>query len=373
MDRPKTEEELLAILREGRPVHTLGSGTKLHWGPPPAPEARAVSLAGLDRIVAYEPGDLVVTVQAGALLSDLQATLAREGQWLPLDPPYARATIGGILAANSSGPRRLAYGTARDLLLGLRVAGPDGRVTRSGGRVVKNVTGYDLHKLHIGAFGTLGVLLEASFKLRPLPERRALFVLPCPTLRKAHEVLLSVFASRLRPAALEAIDARLFPLTDAPAAALVGVEASAPVVERHARELQAIAGGFERREGPAAEDIWTRLRDLPALGPDRIRVRIGARPHDLPALLPEGPPLWIRAGNGLAWAHLEPGPGVAETVLAWHRRAAAREGYAVVESAPQDGPDRAHLPWGFPDDPLMKAIRAARDPARVLNPGRVTL
>ncbi|MFN3485814.1 MAG: FAD-binding oxidoreductase, partial [Planctomycetota bacterium] len=215
MDRPKTEEELLAILREGRPVHTLGSGTKLHWGPPPAPEARAVSLAGLDRIVAYEPGDLVVTVQAGALLSDLQATLAREGQWLPLDPPYARATIGGILAANSSGPRRLAYGTARDLLLGLRVAGPDGRVTRSGGRVVKNVTGYDLHKLHIGAFGTLGVLLEASFKLRPLPERRALFVLPCPTLRKAHEVLLSVFASRLRPAALEAIDARLFPLTDA--------------------------------------------------------------------------------------------------------------------------------------------------------------
>ncbi|MFN3485218.1 MAG: ATP-binding protein, partial [Planctomycetota bacterium] len=161
--------------------------------------------------------------------------------------------------------------------------------------------------------------------------------------------------------------------TDAPAAALVGVESSAPVVERHARELQAIAGGFERREGPAAEDIWTRLRDLPALGADRIRVRIGARPHDLPALLPEGPPLWIRAGNGLAWAHLEPGPGVAETVLAWHRRAAAREGYAIVESAPPDLAGRASLPWGFPDDPLMKAIRAARDPARVLNPGRVTL
>lgn len=374
MDRPKTEEELLAILREGRPVHALGSGTKRHWGPGPAPDARPVSLSALDRIVAYEPGDLVVTVQAGALLSDLQATLAREGQWLPLDPPYAAATIGGILAANSSGPRRLAYGTARDLLLGLRVAGPDGRVTRSGGRVVKNVTGYDLHKLHIGAFGTLGVLLEASFKLRPLPERRAVFVVPCPSLRRAHEMLLAIFASKLRPAALEVIDARLLKLADAPAAALVGVEASAPVVERHARELRGIAGGFERLEGPAAEDLWARLRDLPALGPDRIRVRIGARPHDLPGLLPEeGPPVWIRAGNGLAWAYLEPEPEVTGRVLDWHRRAAAREGYAVVESAPPDLPGRSSLPWGFPDDPLMKAIRAARDPARVLNPGRVPL
>jgi glycolate oxidase FAD binding subunit len=240
--------------------------------------------------------------------------------------------------------------------------------------VVKNVTGYDLHKLHIGAFGTLGVLLEASFKLRPLPERRAVFVVPCPSLRRAHEILLAVFASRLRPAALEAVDARLLKLADAPAAALVGVEASGPIVERHARELRGFAGGFERLEGPEAEDLWARLRDLPALGPDRIRVRIGARPHDLPELLPEeGPPLWIRAGNGLAWAHLEPGPEAAEAARAWHRRAAARGGYAVVESAPPDLADRASLPWGFPDDPLMKAVRAARDPARVLNPGRVPL
>jgi glycolate oxidase FAD binding subunit len=373
MDRPRNEEELRAILREGRPVHAFGSGTKLHLGPGPAPGTRPVCLRALDRIVAYEPGDLVVTVQAGALLSDVQAALAREGQWLPIDPPFAAATIGGILATNSSGPRRLAYGTARDLLLGLRVAGPDGRATRSGGRVVKNVTGYDLHKLHIGAFGTLGVLLEASFKLRPLPERRAVFVRPCPSIRQAHEILLAVFASKLRPAALEALDGRLLPLTDAPAAALVGVEGSAPIVERHERDLRAIAGGFERREGAAADEVWTRLRDLPERLKDRVRVRIGARPYDLPELLPEGPPLWIRAGNGLAWAHLEPGPEAATAARGWHRRAAAREGYAAVESAPPDLVGRESLPWGFPDDPIMKAIRASRDPARVLNPGRVPL
>jgi len=156
---PENEEALLDLLGAGQPVHATGSGTKLHHGPGLVKEMQTVSLRKLGKITSYEPGDLVVTVQAGARLADLQTALSENNQWLPLDPPYGEATIGGILATNSSGPRRLGYGTMRDHLIGLRVAGPEGQVTRSGGRVVKNVTGFDLHKLHIGAFGSLGVIL----------------------------------------------------------------------------------------------------------------------------------------------------------------------------------------------------------------------
>ena len=137
---PETEEALIDLMAAGEAVHAIGSGTKQHHGPGLLKDAQAVCLRKLDRITAYEPGDLVVTAQAGVLLADLQEKLAEQNQWLPLDPPYTGATIGGILATNSSGPRRLGYGTARDHLIGLRVVGPNGIVTRSGGRVVKNVT-----------------------------------------------------------------------------------------------------------------------------------------------------------------------------------------------------------------------------------------
>ena len=176
---PQSEAELVELVRAGKPLQVIGSGTKRHHGHAPAAEGRTVSLRKLCKITAYEPGDLVVTVQAGTRLVDLQAELAKRNQWLPLDPPYAEATIGGILGANSSGPRRYGYGTIRDHLLGIRVVGADGGLTRSGGRVVKNVTGFDLHKLHVGAYGSLGIVTEASFKLRPRPDLSAAFVFPC--------------------------------------------------------------------------------------------------------------------------------------------------------------------------------------------------
>src|SRR5712675_1298598 len=164
----QSEEELVELLHADAPIQVLGSGTKRHHGP-----------AG----------------PAGTRLVDLQAELAKRQQWLPLDPPYADATIGGILASNSSGPRRYGYGTVRDHLLGTRSVGADGVVTRSGGRVVKNVTGFDLHKLHIGAFGSLGIVTEASFKLRPKPDISAAFVFPCASVEEAHALLLRVFDS----------------------------------------------------------------------------------------------------------------------------------------------------------------------------------
>ena len=152
-------------------VITAGGGTKLGIGNPPEGVDLILSTSRLDQVLEYEPADLTVTVEAGIRLAALQAKLAEHGQYFPLDPPYAdRCTIGGITATNASGPSRLRFGSARDLVLGMRVVQSSGTVVKSGGKVVKNVAGYDLNKLYLGSFGTLGILTEISLKLQPLPE-----------------------------------------------------------------------------------------------------------------------------------------------------------------------------------------------------------
>lgn len=367
---PSTVEELADILRAGKPVHTIGSGTKLHHGPAADPGVETVSLRQLSRITFYEPGDLVICAQAGLRLAALQAELAKHNQWLPLDPPYPEATIGGILATNSSGPRRLAYGSARDHVLGLSVMGAEGQVTRSGGRVVKNVTGYDLHKLHIGAFGTLGAIVEANFKVRPRPEVSAAVVFPRDNVKDAHALLLKVAASPLRPVALEALDGRLKHIIDGKALAIVGLEGSRPVIERHCRELEKMGGKHGVLEGARAEPLWTAIQKLPVGLKDFVRVRIAAKPHDLPKFVPDAP-AWISAGLGIARVDLTPAGDVAKKVKQWHERAAIAGGYAVVESAPLDVPSRDALPWGVGSIPLARALRESKDPAKRLNPGRM--
>ena len=369
---PQSEAELVELVRAGAPLQVIGSGTKRHYGPAPATEGQTVSLRKLNRITSYEPGDLVVTVQAGAKLTELQAELLKRNQWLPLDPPYAEATIGGILGANSSGPRRYGYGTIRDHLLGTRVVGADGVITRSGGRVVKNVTGYDLHKLHIGAFGSLGIVTEASFKLRPRPDISAAFVFPCASVEEAHALLLRVYDSKLRPVALEALDGRLKHIIDGAALAIVGVEGTRPVIDRHYRELQQMAPKLGLLEGERADPLWNALRKLPDALKDYVRLRIGAKPHELRKLLPSAP-LWISVGTGIARADLEPASDLHFSVRRLADKAAQAGGYVVTESAPLDMAGREKLVWGPTDSALMKGIRSLRDPKRILNPGRVTV
>src|SRR5262249_8238640 len=155
----------------GVAVIPWGGGTAVSVGTPTARNAIVVGLRRFDRLVEHEPGGLTVTVQAGVTIASLQAALGTRGQWLSLDPagagPAPRATVGGVLAANASGPRRHLYGTARDLLIGVTVVTADGEVVRGGGKVVKNVAGYDLPKLFVGSYGTLGIIVEATLKLRP--------------------------------------------------------------------------------------------------------------------------------------------------------------------------------------------------------------
>jgi glycolate oxidase FAD binding subunit len=386
---PESEEELAALIRtaaaEKRPVHTFGSRTKQHVGSAPAEGATAIGTGALARIVAYEPGDMVVTVQPGVRLADLQRTLGERRQWLPIDPPHADATIGGILATASTGARRLGYGHPRDHVLGMRVVNAAGTVTKSGGTVVKNVTGFDLHKLQVGAMGTLGVIAEVNLKVAALPVVRAAFLVPCANLAGAHRALLDVWGSALRPVALEALAGSaagaVAPWTKAPAVAIVGVDGPRSFVDRHVRELvpPLLPATPARVEGADAERLWQALQTAPTAWTDRVVVRVAARPQDLPRLLAELAPApdaaIIQAATGVARLVL---PGAttagdaAASVAAWHARAVALDGYAVVESAPVGLGGRDALPWNPLPSDLVTSLRNRWDPDRILNRGRMT-
>jgi FAD/FMN-containing dehydrogenase len=154
--------------------------------------------------IEHTPEDMTVTVEAGLMLAALQAHLAQRGQWLPIDPPSPQhLSMGELLSMNASGPRRFGYGTIRDYLIGLTVALADGRVTKSGGKVVKNVAGYDLQKLFIGSRDTLGTIVEATFKLRPIPEMERFVQKRCDSLKAANEVIELILESPITPAVLD--------------------------------------------------------------------------------------------------------------------------------------------------------------------------
>jgi FAD/FMN-containing dehydrogenase len=174
--------------------HACALGEKIEW----------VDLSPLNHVVEHAPEDMTVTVEAGITLLALQSELRKRGQWLPVDPPHAeRLTIRELLEENSSGPRRFGWGTIRDYLLGIKVVLADGRIIKSGGRVVKNVAGYDLAKVFVGSRGTLGVVAEATFKLRPWPESEEFVQARCDSLDKADRLIGTVLDSELAPAVLD--------------------------------------------------------------------------------------------------------------------------------------------------------------------------
>jgi len=165
---------------------------------------KSVDLKAFQRVVEYHPEDMTITAEAGLTLAALQKHLSAHGQWLPLDPPNADGTsLADILNTNASGPRRFGYGTIREHLIGLKVVLADGRVIKSGGKVVKNVAGYDLQKLFVGAQGTLGVIVEATFKVRPVARQEEFAAMACSTFEKASERIEAVLASDLSPIVLD--------------------------------------------------------------------------------------------------------------------------------------------------------------------------
>ncbi|MFN3372038.1 MAG: FAD-binding oxidoreductase [Chloroflexus sp.] len=354
-------EVLAAASRAQAAVVPWGAGTRQFLINPPPRYDLALDLRRLDRVIEYHPADLVVMVEAGITLAALQAVLAERGQWLPWDPPTPdTAPIGGLLATAAWGPLRLGYGGPRDWLLGMRVVLGDGRIVQSGGRVVKNVAGYDNHKLHLGAFGTLGVIAAVTFKVAPLPERiasvRAVFATPTAALHAA----TAIRQPPSQPVALVITVAETVTLTVRFAGVAAAVERQLGLATAACALAEAVTLNTDDRE------LWA----VSSAPDDALVLRIGVPERMLAAA--------IDVVTALAPSHLTIFPGLGLMVGRWsvavathlpalRQTLAEMDGYAVVERGPT-GIDR----WGPPPPTIdvMRALRQRWDPAGILNPGR---
>ena len=375
-DDPRAAAEALASASEGnRSVRVRGAGTKDYLGEL-APTDVTLDTTALRGIVAHVPADLTITVAAGTPFSELREALARHGQFLPLDPPHAdAATIGGIIAANSSGFWRARYGGVRDMLIGTTIALADGTLARAGGRVVKNVAGYDLNKLLIGSLGTLGVITECTFKVLPLPAATAGFEARFGRAQDAFAAADAIARTSARPAAL-VVDSS----SRGSWRLLVLARGDAPAVER----TVALATGATRANGGRAssaadvEATLATLRELPAtargvLVRASLPVAAQAAFADIATGL-EGARAFIAdAASAIVRVEIE-GDGSSEIAAADALLAGARVcgGSARVERRPQALRGQIGA-WGDGDVPglfLMRRIKAEFDPRGVLEPGR---
>ncbi|PWB77598.1 MAG: hypothetical protein C3F08_09730 [Candidatus Methylomirabilota bacterium] len=286
---PGDAQELAEVMRfassEELSVIPWGSGTTIGLGGIPARVDLVVGLTRLNRIIDHEPGDLTATFQAGILLREVQAALCRSGQFLPFDPAGCeRRTIGGILATHSSGPWRHRYGTARDLVIGIRIVHADGAITKGGAKVVKNVSGYDMNKLYIGSLGTLGIIVEATFRLYPLPDVERTWIAAFPTGDAAARALTQILHSTIvctRVELLSTIAAQSACRQagcDVPAGAVAAALSVGGVPEAVETQIAAI-GTLCRREGASAgclvegsaqTILWKTICDFPSTSDDRL-------------------------------------------------------------------------------------------------------
>ncbi len=350
-----------------------GGGTKDHLGEH-RPTDAVLDTTAMCGVVDHVPADLTVTVAAGTRFGEVQRALGERGQWIPLDPPFAEAaTLGGIVAARSEGFGGLRYGGVRDLLIGATTALADGTVARSGGRVVKNVAGYDLNKLLIGSLGTLGVIAEVTFKVLPLPAAGDLVVARCRDALGAFAIADALLRTSIRPSALVVEGTR------AGWSAWVEAQGPAAQVRRATDETRQLAhqGSAHVEEGDAA--ALAALRELPATATEgallRVALPLGAmRSYAESATAFETFTYLVAdAGTGLVRIHLRGDDAAvlraADTLLS---AAAAVGGSARVERRDAALRDRlgawaAARPAG---DFLMRRIKDAFDPLGILEPGR---
>ena len=387
---PKDTDELCAILRvcdaSGAAVIPWGGGTAMHWGNPPSRADVVISLEQFNRLVEHDDANLTATVQAGMRVAALQELLGGRHQCLAIDPPDPQhSTIGGTAAANINGPRRMAYGGVRDLVIGMKMVLASGEPIKAGGKVVKNVAGYDMCKLFVGSLGTLGVITEVTFKMTPLPETAGTIVAR-GSLAQTASLIDTLFGSALTPAAVTVVDGRVAAaagLQPAEASVAVWAEGFTETVARHVRDVQAMAG----QSGMTTEVVhdighrrlWETVRDFGAVGAPPVVFRLTVPPADvMPVLaavrrLSDGGAVGYvaHAGTGTVWLAFDtPAP-----VAAWFPRLAALaqeyHGHAVLAAAPPEVKHTVDV-WG-PSPPalgLMQELKRQFDPHGTLNPGR---
>jgi glycolate oxidase FAD binding subunit len=354
VEKPATAEELAHALHEASEsrlaVTPIGGGRASEMGDPLERCDVELHTSRLDRVLEHSQGDMVVSVEAGITIESLQSELFRKGQFLPLDPFNSPGhTIGGLLAAGWTGPLRQRFGSPRDFLIGIRLALPDGRLASAGGRVVKNVSGYDMMKLHLGAMGSLGVIVAASFKVFPNALHDVTVDIACASFEDAWAAGERAMALPLPPAALELLSSgRLM-------ARFLG---SRDAVERMVSEL---------RWNRADPSIWV---EHSRRGPSSwARIAVPRhKVHSTLTSLPAGSEWWASPGVGIVHWSVESG---VETVREARATAEAAGGSLVMMAGP-DELRRKVGAWGSPPPTLelMMRLKNAFDPGRTLNPGR---
>ncbi|HEY7428976.1 MAG TPA: FAD-binding oxidoreductase [Gemmataceae bacterium] len=379
---------------EGQALYPLGGRTLLDIGLPPARPGLAVDLRALAHVLDYPARDMTITVESGITLAQLQSLLATENQRLPVDVPRPeQATLGGALAANVSGPRRLGFGTLRDYVIGIHTVNDEGQETKAGGRVVKNVAGYDLCKLHVGALGTLGIISQVTLKLRPLPESKALVTFGCET-TALERLLDQLHQTRTRPVCLDVLNSTAIRtivratglnLPEAPWVIVAGFEDNGDAVGWQVRQLlQEIAPadieGLEARAGDASEALWHGLVEFTAQPAASVTFKANLLPQAVAsfcqqtAAQPEPVRLHAHAGSGIVRGHLDGDltlPRVTVMLKELTDTAVRAEGNLVVPRCPVEW--KRELPiWGQErgDLGLMRQVKEKLDPKNIFNPGR---
>jgi glycolate oxidase FAD binding subunit len=363
---------------EGLAIAVRGAGTKQTWGAPASRTDVVISTLGLDTPIDHVAGDLVATVPAGAALDGVNDVLRREKQWLPLDPGVSHlATVGGVIATNDSGPRRHRYGTPRDLIIGIEIALADGRTAKAGGRVVKNVAGYDLSKLLCGSLGTLAVITRATFKLSPMAPVSYTLVATVSEARRLGTLALAVAGAPLSPSTIE--------IQSPPHRLLIRFETSPDAAERQTAAASAVCTGLGATtgilSGQAEVDAW-RAHERHVSSASGTIVKLAILPTDVAEMLARVESL--TAGQGVEYAAVgRAALGVilvrlggdlvqqAAIVADLRRDTTARRGSAVLLSAPPDLKLKLGA-WGPIGDaaPIMRAVKSQFDPRGTLNPGR---
>jgi glycolate oxidase FAD binding subunit len=383
---PSSEAEVAAVLRAAALAEMVvvpwGAGTKQDLGRPLERVDLVLSLEKLNRVVDYVPADMTITVEAGMRFAELQALTARHGQTVSLDPPRAAgATIGGIVSTAASGPRRMAYGGVRDLLLGARVALPDGRVIKAGGKVVKNVAGYDMPKLLAGSLGTLGVITEVSLKLRPLPADSRTLVFGLAELGPAMAAAEAILNSELLPAAMAVLTPEVARRLGAPGPVSLAIaleETAENNVYQADRISQMLAADVVALAGEAESDFWDRLRNYGDQFAADFRIKVNTVVSDLGQQLEDclrspGPVkfeavAYVPSGTAMLYGFRN---GCKADAVAKAVQARMAGGSAVLESGPVALRRQVDV-WGpvRPEWKIVEGIRATFDAGRTLNRGR---
>ena len=379
---PGSTEEISELMKfandQDLAVAPRGGGTTMSLGNPPREVDLILSTARMNAVVEHVPGDQVVRVQSGIRFGDLQERLAGSDQMLGVDPPEVGngATVGGIVATNSSGPRRYRYGTIRDLIIGITVVLADGTVAKAGGKVVKNVAGYDLSKLFTGSLGTLGVIAECNFRLHPRPETARTVTVELTDTASAGAASQAILHAQIVPSAVELL------WTDETRLLTVLIEGIPSGVEAQAEATYHILGPFGEVR-TLSDDDNVEPSSPPGAGNDEVAVKISAPPAELAGVLDSTlgaasrlgvtPRITGHAGTGVTYVGLSGGDeearaGVVEELREiWLRRG----GSVIVREAPPAFKERVETwgPVGTRLD-LTRRVKEKFDPRGVLNPGR---